>query len=66
MGIVINFPAVERTGSGPRTRVEKSEPAAIVILPVVRIERYGGPTGDMEPDAGNPSRRRRRRPATRS
>jgi len=62
MGIVISFPAVERTGSAPR----RSEPAAIVILPVVRIERYDGPTGDIEPTAGNPSRRRRRRPVTRS
>jgi len=66
MGIVINFPAVERTGSAPNTRAEKSGPASVVILPVVRIERHDGPAGDVEPAAGTPPRRRRRRPATRS
>jgi len=66
MGIVIDFPAAERTGSGARTGIEKSEPAAVIILPVIRIERYGDPSGDMEPDAGNSSRRRRRRPVSRS
>jgi hypothetical protein len=45
----------------------KSESAAVIILPVIRIERYAeGPRGDLEPEAGNSARRRRRRRANRS
>jgi hypothetical protein len=44
-----------------------SESAAIIILPVVRIERYvDAPSGDLEPEAGSTARRRRRRRAHRS
>ena len=34
----------------------------LIILPVIRIERYAEtPTGDLEPEASTPRRRRRRR-----
>ena len=60
MGTVVRFaePArrVRRTRSGQKT----AEPATVVILPVIRIERYTeGP-----PDT-SPSHRRRRRPVAR-
>jgi hypothetical protein len=36
--------------------------ATVIILPVIRIERYdGGPSGDVEPTASAPGRKRRRR-----
>ena len=58
MGEVIRFP--EDTGSGRGRYIDASaEPATVIILPVIRIER--GPDG-LEPDTGNnPGRRRRRR-----
>jgi hypothetical protein len=67
MGAVISFPAVGRTARSSRSIVGKSESATVIILPVVRIERYADePTGGFEPEAGSNSRRRRRRRATRS
>ena len=67
MGIVIRFPAKERAEPASKTNVESTQPAAVVILPVIRIERYyDEPAGDAEPEAGNSQRRRRRRPASRS
>ena len=62
MGEVIRFPedAGQGLGSGRGRYIDaSSEPATVIILPVIRIER--GPDG-LEPDTGNsPSRRRRRR-----
>jgi hypothetical protein len=67
MGVVIGFPAVGRAGRSARTIVGKPESATVIILPVVRIERYiDEPTGGLEPEASNGPRRRRRRRATRS
>jgi len=44
-----------------------SESATVIILPVIRIERYAEePTGGLAPEAGIGSRRRRRRRVTRS
>jgi len=49
---------------GDGRRVGVSEPASIIILPVIRIERHlDEPTGS--PGAGKSSGRRRRRRATR-
>ena len=64
MGIVIGFP--EHGGSSRDGRVigMRTEPATVIILPVIRIERY-----DDEPAEGTASRsqrRRRRRRASRS
>jgi len=59
MGEVIRFPdegSYSRTG---RYIDASSEPATVIILPVVRIDR--GPDGGSEPDAGNNSGRKRRR-----
>jgi hypothetical protein len=67
MGTVISFPAVEQTARASRSIAGQSESATVIILPVIRIERYvDEPTGSFEPDASNSPRRRRRRRATRS
>jgi hypothetical protein len=67
MGLVINFQAAGRTARVPRSMAGKSESAAVIILPVIRIERYAeAPTGDFEPEASGSSYRRRRRRANRS
>jgi len=61
MGEVIRFP--EEHGL---TRVGKlvdanSEPATVIILPVIRIDRGDEPTsGDREPQTGTGKRKRRR------
>ena len=66
MGTVISFPAVERTARASRLIAGRSESATVIILPVIRIERYADePTGDFEPETSSSPRRRRRRRATR-
>jgi hypothetical protein len=58
MGIIISFPARERT---IRNDSLPSEPATVVILPVIRIERTPDePSGGLESSAGNGRKRRRR------
>jgi hypothetical protein len=67
MGVVISFPAVARAARNARTIVGRPASATVIILPVVRIERYvDEPTGGLEPEASSSPRRRRRRRATRS
>jgi hypothetical protein len=67
MGTVISFPTAGRAARGPDSMVGKSQSAAVIILPVIRIERYAeAPSGDLEPEAGSTARRRRRRRANRS
>jgi hypothetical protein len=67
MGTVISFPEVERGARASRAIAGRPESATVIILPVIRIERYiDDPSGGMEPDAGSTPRRRRRRRATRS
>jgi hypothetical protein len=64
MGTVIGFPEAERAGRASRAIGMRSEPATVIILPVIRIERYSD-----EPVAGTASRsqrRRRRRRASRN
>jgi hypothetical protein len=61
MGEVIRFPEDAGTGRGGRYVDASTEPATVIILPVVRIER--GPedgSGDQAPQTGNGRRRRRR------
>ncbi len=64
MGEVIRFPD-EAAGLRGRYVDASSEPARVIILPVVRIERspdHRSPDGTVEPHTGNgPNRRRRRR-----
>jgi hypothetical protein len=65
MGMVISFPAVERTARGSGATADKLQSATVVILPVIRIERYvEEPAG--EPATSRTPRRRRRRRASRS
>lgn len=65
MGTVITFPAVGQDVRGPSLAADRSQSATVIILPVIRIERYvEDPSG--EPEASSTPRRRRRRRATRS
>jgi hypothetical protein len=66
MGSVISFPAVGRTARGSRSSADGLESATVIILPVIRIERYVDAPSDGEPEASNGPRRGRRRRATRS
>ncbi len=64
MGTVIGFPGQLRAARPTRWRGVRTEPATVIILPVIRIERH-----TEEPAAGTTSRsqrRRRRRRASRS
>jgi hypothetical protein len=63
MGMVISFPEAGRSSRAARAILGKPESATVIILPVVRIERYvDEPSGGIEPEAtGSPRRRRRRR-----
>jgi len=62
MGEVIRFP----DEVSPRGRYvdANTEPATVIILPVIRIERDPDGSNGLEPHSGNnPGRRRRRRAA---
>jgi len=56
MGTVIGFPGVGRRTRRVKLRVRNQESATVIILPVVRIERFA-----EEPREANRSQRRRRR-----
>jgi hypothetical protein len=58
MGEVIRFPDEAGDARGGRYIDANTEPATVIILPVIRIER--GPDG-LEPGSGNNAGRRRRR-----
>jgi hypothetical protein len=59
MGEVIRFP----DEVSPRGKYvdSTSEPATVIILPVIRIERDPDGSNGIEPTGNNPGRRRRRR-----
>ena len=62
MGQVIRFPDEQGYTRVGRYVDAKTEPATVIILPVIRIDR--DPDGDngLEPHSGNnPGRRKRRR-----
>ena len=63
MGIIVQFPEGHRPLAGGRYIDANSEPASIIILPVVRIERNPDGPSDGLDDSSNaaPGRRRRRR-----
>ncbi len=66
MGTVISFPPAERPVRSARSIADRPESATVIILPVIRIERYiDTPVDDVAPAPGGSPRRRRRR-ATRS
>ncbi len=61
MGEVIQFPDGASCARGGRYVDATSEPATVIILPVIRIERPPDGSNGLEPDTGNRSGRRRRR-----
>jgi hypothetical protein len=64
MGTLIRFPELGRSARGNRWTGVRLEPATVIILPVIRIERYTDEPS--EPEASRSQRRRRRRRATRT
>jgi len=64
MGEVIRFPDEAGFARGGRYVDASTEPATVIILPVIRVERTLDGSNGFEPDTGNtPGRRRRRRVA---
>jgi hypothetical protein len=62
MGEVIRFPDEAGFARGGRYVDASTEPATVIILPVIRVERTPDDSNGLEPDTGNsPGRRRRRR-----
>jgi hypothetical protein len=61
MGQVIQFPDDAGGGRGGRYVDAKTEPATVIILPVIRIERSPDGSNGLEPTGGRQSGRRRRR-----
>jgi hypothetical protein len=63
MGIIVQFPEGHRSLSGGRYINADSEPANVIILPVVRIDRNPDEPSDGVTGGNNtaPGRRRRRR-----
>jgi hypothetical protein len=60
MGEVIQFPDEEAQARG-RYIDASAEPATVIILPVIRIDRGPDGSNGLEPGTGNGSGRRRRR-----
>jgi hypothetical protein len=65
MGEVIHFPGDAAHTRGGKYVDANTEPATVIILPVIRIERGSGDSGDSAPYPGSPATRRRRRRLTR-
>jgi hypothetical protein len=63
MGIIVQFPEGHRPLGGGRYVDADAEPASVIILPVVRIERHPDQpsNGIGGGDSATPGRRRRRR-----
>ena len=64
MGLVIGFPEHGRSTRDGRVIAGRAEPATVIILPVIRIERY--PDEAPEESASRSQRRRRRRRVSRA
>ena len=64
MGEIIRFPD-EASPRGGKYIDANTEPATVIILPVIRIERGPDGSNGFEPDSGNSTGRRRRRRALR-
>ena len=65
MGTVVEFPEHGRSTRAGRVIGMRSESATVIILPVIRIERYSD-DAPAEAAASRSQRRRRRRRASRS
>ncbi|MGN6286199.1 MAG: hypothetical protein ACTHM2_13715 [Afipia sp.] len=61
MGSVVEFPADALARRAPSDSLPREGSATIVILPVIRIERYGEASDGHGPEEGTAGRRRRRR-----
>jgi hypothetical protein len=62
MGEVIRFPDEAGCARGGKYVDANTEPATVIILPVIRVERNPDGSNGLEPNTGNtPGRRRRRR-----
>jgi hypothetical protein len=61
MGEVIRFPDETGNARGGRYVDASTEPAIVIILPVIRVDRDPDGSNGLEPDTGNTSGRRRRR-----
>ncbi len=62
MGEVIRFPDDAGYARGGRYVDANTEPATVIILPVIRVERDIDGSNGLEPNTGiTPGRRRRRR-----
>jgi hypothetical protein len=60
MGEIIRFPD-EVSPRGGKYVDANTEPATVIILPVIRIDRGADGSNGLEPDTGNNAGRRRRR-----
>jgi hypothetical protein len=60
MGEVIRFPDEAGISRRGKHVDASSEPATVIILPVVRIDRNPDGSGDVAPQTGTGRRRRRR------
>jgi hypothetical protein len=64
MGEVIQFPDDAGYARSGKYVDAGTEPATVIILPVIRVERSPDGSNGLEPNTGNsPGRRRRRRVA---
>lgn len=63
MGQIVQFPEGQRPAGGGRYVGANSEPASVIILPVVRVERHPDRPSDgiAGGSSATPGRRRRRR-----
>jgi hypothetical protein len=61
MGEVIQFPDEAGSSRGGKYVDANTEPATVIILPVIRIERGPDGSNSLDPNSGNQSGRRRRR-----
>jgi hypothetical protein len=60
MGEIIRFPDGVSPRGGKYVHAN-TEPATVIILPVIRIDRGPDGSNGLEPDTGNNAGRRRRR-----
>jgi hypothetical protein len=62
MGDIIRFPDEAGHARDGKYVNANTEPATVIILPVIRVERNPEGSNGLEPDSGDtPGRRRRRR-----
>jgi hypothetical protein len=66
MGTVVEFPEHGRSTRDGRLIGMRPESATVIILPVIRIERYPDELEPADGTASRSQRRRRRRRASRS